>query len=262
MKQRIVSGFLAASGFISVLIIGDLWFAGLVFGMAMIGYIEFIKMNQFKLNQSVVWIGLIGLIYWIIPWDDLGVPMLSFESSLWVLVFILLLFTVLSKNKFNIDKVALLLIGVIYLGLGFHYLIYTRLMDNGLYWTLLILGCVWATDTGAYFTGWAIGKHKLWPSISPKKTIEGALGAIVFSLLIAILFALYQPDLLSIPHAVGLGFVISIAGQIGDFIQSAYKRARGVKDSGNILPGHGGVLDRCDSWLIVFPMIHLLSFIM
>jgi phosphatidate cytidylyltransferase len=161
-----------------------------------------------------------------------------------------------------LDQAGLIFIGIVYLGLGFHYIMETRLLDShGLFWTLLVLIGIWSADSGAYFGGVLFGKHLLWPAISPKKTYEGAIGGIILAVLVTLIFSYANPDLLSLTQAVILGVVISIVGQLGDFIQSAYKRAKGIKDTGALLPGHGGVLDRVDSWLIVFPFVHFLSFI-
>jgi phosphatidate cytidylyltransferase len=260
MMQRIITGVLAAAVFLTLLYLGKFLFAALIILAAVVGFFEYIKMFKYKLVQISSIIGFASVFYLVFPWENyLQLQMLSFEAMIWIILLILLSITVISKNKFNIEQASILLIGILYIGMGFHYIIVTRFMENGLFWTLLIFACVWITDIGAYFTGWAIGKRLLWPSISPKKTVEGAVGAIVFSIAAAILFSLYAPELLPIQNAVWIGFVVSIVGQLGDFIQSAYKRVRGVKDSGTILPGHGGVLDRCDSWLIVFPLVHLLS---
>ncbi len=138
-------------------------------------------------------------------------------------------------------------------------MIAARLAEHGLFWTIVVFVCIWASDSGAYFVGSKLGKHPLWPQISPKKSIEGAIGGVVISMIVALGFAWYAPDLLGLGKALVLGFVIAVVGQVGDLIQSAYKRVKGIKDTGTLLPGHGGVLDRMDSWLIVFPFIHLLG---
>ncbi|MOA34727.1 Phosphatidate cytidylyltransferase [compost metagenome] len=132
-----------------------------------------------------------------------------------------------------------------------------QMEQHGLFWTFLSFCCIWASDIGAYFVGRAIGKNKLWPSISPNKTVEGALGGVFMSLVVSVLFALFAPELVSVPKALLIGLLAAVAGQFGDLIQSAYKRVRDIKDTGKLLPGHGGVLDRCDSWLIVFPLLSL-----
>src|SRR5206468_9953717 len=109
--------------------------------------------------------------------------------------------------------------------------------EGGLFWTLLVFVCIWTTDSGAYFTGSWLGKTPLWPTISPKKSMEGAVGGVVLSIVAAVVFALIRPELLSLLHAVCIGFLIAVVGQIGDLIQSAYKRVKGIKDTGTILPG-------------------------
>lgn len=263
MKQRIITGVTAGSAFIIVLVLGGYWYMSLVMLLAVIGYDEFLRMIDMKKFPVTWFAGLVGLLGLTIPWSNgYYVGHLSPVAFIWLLVFALLAITVISKNKITIDQIALVLIGVLYLGLGFHAMIATRWLEpDGLFWTLLVFLCIWATDSGAYFTGMAFGKHLLWPAISPKKTVEGALGGILLSVAVAIGFALYRPDALRIPQAVLLGIAIAVIGQLGDLIQSAYKRVKGIKDTGTILPGHGGVLDRVDSWLIVFPFLQLLSII-
>jgi len=115
------------------------------------------------------------------------------------------------------------------------------------------LAITWAADTTAYFVGRAIGKHPLAPRISPKKTWEGSIGGIAGSLLIAYgaSFFLRVP----LPHLFAMAFLGNIAGQMGDLLESACKRSAGVKDSGTLLPGHGGVLDRIDALILCFPVI-------
>jgi phosphatidate cytidylyltransferase len=260
MRQRIITGVLAAVVFLAMLAAGSAWFVLLILALAMIAYFEFVRLNGAKAWEPESIVGFAGILYLSVPWKQLtDIPVPPQMSVVWLLMFLFFAITVLSENRTSIDKIALLFIGVIYIGVGFHYMIYTRLLDNGFYWTLLLFGCIWLTDAGAYFAGRAFGKHLLWPSISPKKTIEGALGGAVVSVVTAVMFSLYDPTAMTIPEAVFIGLVVSVLGQMGDLIQSAYKRVRGIKDSGKILPGHGGILDRTDSWIIVFPFIHFLG---
>lgn len=242
-----------------MLYLGGYWFAGLIVALALIGYDEFLKMNGLKRNRVIEAIGYIGVVVLTIPWQ-LG--FISTSQCLWLLMFLFLTATVLTKNKTTIDHVAMAFLGMAYVGLGFHYMIETRsIPDHGLFWTLLVFLCIWTTDSGAYFTGSKIGRTPLWPIISPKKSVEGAVGGTVLSVVVALGFAWYRPELLGYAQAVWIGLVIALVGQMGDLIQSAYKRVKGIKDSGTILPGHGGVLDRTDSWLIVFPFLHVVSLI-
>jgi phosphatidate cytidylyltransferase len=118
---------------------------------------------------------------------------------------------------------------------------------------LFPLAITWAADTTAYFVGRSVGKHPLALHISPKKTWEGSIGGIVGSLLIGYAASFY----LTIPlvHLLAMAFLGNVAGQIGDLVESAYKRSAGVKDSGSLLPGHGGVLDRIDALILCVPVV-------
>ncbi|HHY46693.1 MAG TPA: phosphatidate cytidylyltransferase [Firmicutes bacterium] len=122
---------------------------------------------------------------------------------------------------------------------------------GGAWFTLLAVAVVVATDSGAYFSGFALGRTKLCPAISPKKTVEGALGGLFFGILTGVLFNLVAPryGLLRLPwsHTLVLSLLTSVSGEAGDLVESAIKRDAGVKDSGVFLPGHGGALDRFDS---------------
>lgn len=263
MKQRIITGVLAGGAFVALLVLGGYWFFGLVLLLAVIGYGEYIRMNSLQSYPFTRLVGLTGTIALTIPWETGRFrfePRL--EALIWLVVFLLLAATVVSKNRLTIDQAALVIAGVLYMGFGFHYMVSTRLLEaDGLFWTLLVFFCIWASDAGAYFAGVAFGKTLMWPAISPKKTIEGAAGGLVLAVAVAVAFHLYDPAVLELWRALLLGAVIAVVGQMGDLIQSAYKRVKGIKDTGTILPGHGGVLDRVDSWLIVFPFLHLLSMI-
>jgi phosphatidate cytidylyltransferase len=262
MKQRIVTGLIAGAVFIGLLLAGGAWYSAFIFVMAAVGYNEYIRMNQFQKNTVTSAIGLIGMLLLTVPWES-GRFVWHFETEqvLWIPVFALLSVTVFTKNRIKIDQVSLIALGIVYMGFGFHYMLVTRLLEHGLFWSFLIFVCIWVTDSGAYFVGSKLGKHPLWPAISPKKSVEGAIGGIVASVVAAAVFSLASPGLLPIGQALLLGIVIAVVGQLGDLIQSAYKRVKGIKDTGAILPGHGGILDRVDSWLIVFPFLHLLSIV-
>src|SRR5699024_11513981 len=120
---------------------------------------------------------------------------------------------------------------------------------------------IWATDSGAYFVGKYFGKRKLWPEISPNKTIGGALGGILFALVTGSIFHLVSTLDYSFVSIVGINVLISVVGQIGDLVASAMKRHYQLKDSGKIFPGHGGILDRLDSLLFVLLMLKLIHFV-
>lgn len=117
---------------------------------------------------------------------------------------------------------------------------------------------IWSTDSGAYFVGKSLGKRKLWPEISPNKTVEGFVGGIVIALVLSTIFQLVANLPIPYFYLLLITLFLSVFGQIGDLVESALKRHYDVKDSGKILPGHGGVLDRFDSFLFVMPFLYFL----
>ncbi|MEO3945068.1 phosphatidate cytidylyltransferase [Gorillibacterium sp. CAU 1737] len=269
MRTRIITGVVAGAAFIGLLLLGGYAYSALIALMALIGYDELVRMNKMKRFGAAALCGYAGLVLVLAPSFDLGskwTEVVTQERLVWFLLFALLAVTVFSKNKTTIDQAAYLFLGTIYLGIGFFYMMETRVEgEHGLFWTLFVFLAIWASDAGAYFTGSLIGKAKLWtltklwPAISPNKTVEGAVGGILLAVVVAISFHFAKPELVSLGHAIALGVVIAIVGTLGDLMQSAYKRVKGVKDSGTLLPGHGGILDRTDSWLIVFPFLHLIG---
>jgi phosphatidate cytidylyltransferase len=124
---------------------------------------------------------------------------------------------------------------------------------------LLSLGLAWFADTGAYFAGRFLGKHKLYEAVSPKKTVEGAIGGLVASVVWALLGCFWFLPSLPLAHAVPLALVAGVLGQAGDLGESLLKRSTGVKDSGTILPGHGGILDRVDAVIVTTIVVYLYS---
>jgi phosphatidate cytidylyltransferase len=132
--------------------------------------------------------------------------------------------------------------------------------DAGFAWVLIAMGLAWVTDSTAYFVGSAYGRHKLWPRISPKKTWEGLAGGTLGALIAAPLLAAW---LLGLPWWQGLllGAIVAAADPFGDFAISLFKRVARSKDSGNLIPGHGGILDRMDSLLFVFPLVTYFAYL-
>lgn len=259
MKQRFVTGIPAAAGFLAVLMLGDLWFALLMAGLSFIGYGEYLTMNSIRRFGPTAVAGFAGMLVIVLQGFPFSLwPQDDWIAVIWLLLAIMLFITVATKNRETIDHAALGFLGVIYIGFGFYYMMVTRL-EYGLALTMLVFVSVWMSDIGAYFAGRAFGRTKLWPSISPNKTVEGAIGGVVVAVAFAVCWAWVRPEDLAAGEALLLGLAAAIAGQSGDMIESALKRVRNVKDSGKLLPGHGGVLDRVDSWLLVFPIVHVLQ---
>ncbi len=180
----------------------------------------------------------------------------------YVYLFAMLTFAVFSKGSLPIAD-ALTAAGMIfYVVFGFSSVVLLRETAHGAYIYLLIFLSAWITDTGAYFTGVCFGKHKLIPDVSPKKTVEGAVGGVITCILTFVLFG-WIVSLISdlTPHYLRLalvGFVASIVSMVGDLIASLLKRKYGVKDYGKLFPGHGGVMDRFDSVLATAPFLYIL----
>jgi len=260
MKQRIITAIIALIIFIPTIIYGQIPFVALTFLIASIGLYEFIRTSKLSsfLLPSIVSV----LFLWIILLysQDLSFSFLTgkIESLFLVLMILLLSYTVLSKNKFSFANAGTMLLGTIYISISFYLFITVR--EMGLQYLLFVLFIIWTTDTGAYFSGRFLGKRKLWPAISPNKTIEGAIGGFVLSIVVGLIFSMISS--LDLPLGLLLLYagVISITGQLGDLVASALKRHFAVKDFGHILPGHGGILDRFDSLLFVLPILYVLQF--
>ncbi|GIO26185.1 phosphatidate cytidylyltransferase [Ornithinibacillus bavariensis] len=261
MKQRILTAIVALILFIPFVIYGGWPFAVAIYLLATIGLTELLKMHKVEWNSFP---GLLAIIFlWLLLYPATnGIHNINLATStaenIVLFVLLLLAYTVLLKNKFTFDDVGFILLAVLYVGMGFFYFLETRNAVNGLAQIFFTLILIWSTDTGAYFTGRAIGKHKLWPEISPNKTIEGAIGGIILASIVGVIFHLIFPFPFSIVTVIIISIVVSVFGQIGDLVESAFKRHYNVKDSGKILPGHGGILDRFDSAIFVFPVLQFI----
>ncbi|WP_066288941.1 phosphatidate cytidylyltransferase [Bacillus sp. FJAT-29937] len=259
MKQRIISAIIFGAIFLPLTIFGGFPFIILAYLLASIALYEVLKMRNIKLFSIPGLLSLLLLWVMLLPkqFQNAFEP-LSYSKIEFVLLAVLLFltYTVTTKNRFNFDDVAYSILAVLYVGIGFYFFIETR--ESGLVYIFYSLFIIWATDSGAYFIGRAIGKNKLWPEISPNKTIEGSIGGVVCALIVAALFILFSDINASFLQLSIITIVLSIFGQIGDLVESALKRHYDVKDSGNIMPGHGGILDRFDSLLFVWPLLHFI----
>lgn len=265
MKTRIITAVIAALLFVPFVVYGGTALTMLIYVIAAIGLFEMFKMRKLSLFSVPGILSLIALFAMLMPveWEKYVVDATSFSKLEWLIMMtaLLLIYVVLKKNKFTFDDVGFLIASVFYVGVGFYYFVATREATDGLLYIVFALVVVWSTDSGAYFVGRKLGKHKLWPEISPKKTVEGFVGGIVIAVIAAVIFELIAG--LDVNWALFLivTVVASVIGQLGDLVESAIKRHYGVKDSGNILPGHGGILDRFDSLLFVLPLLHFLHFV-
>lgn len=262
MKQRVITAVIALIIFIPILIFGGVFIDVAAAVLALVALSEvFIMRKRIIVSADAIVAGL-AVLSLVLPadafdWLPTGV---SQFDLFYLFVTILLAITVFTKNRVNFDDMGVTTLASLYIGLGFHYLAAARNI-GGFDTVMYMLLIVWITDTGAYTFGRMFGRHKLWPAISPNKTWEGSIGGTLAAVVVAGIYVYFFPQAYSLPVMLGLSFIFSICGQLGDLVESAYKRYYGVKDSGKILPGHGGILDRFDSMLFVLPLLHLFGLI-
>ena len=200
-----------------------------------------------------------------LPFASFYIPEQAFvllSSLTAVLMFLLFTVSLFSHGKLPIEQAGMAFLSLVYILWGFSLMVLLRCINNGEYLFVLPFLGAWVSDTFAYFTGRLFGKHKLIPDVSPKKTVEGAIGGIVFAMagfalfgFVISLFADVTPNYLAL---VLLGLPVSLVSIVGDLFMSLVKRRYNVKDYGKLFPGHGGVLDRFDSVLATATVLYLL----
>jgi phosphatidate cytidylyltransferase len=186
----------------------------------------------------------------------------ALQYKLFPLFLILILISIFSynvmaeKNHNRFADIVFTIFSFIYTSILFMYFIWVRNLFDGVYLVWWIFITIWACDTGAFFAGLAFGKKKLAPNISPHKTVEGSAGGLFFSAVASVIFTRLVPPEISIVNAIAFSLLIGCFSQIGDLSASLIKRYCGIKDFSNLIPGHGGVLDRFDSALFSFPVAY------
>lgn len=236
---------------------GGLPFLFLILGLAIIAVNEFYNLMMKKGFFPAYYVGNLITIFFIVfayyalnkNWEPAHSAILTLAAAIALISGIFL-----KREKDTIVDVAVTILGMIYVGWFFSYLIFIRsLTDHGGYLFFLVF-TIWAMDIAAYLAGKVFGHTPLLPSISPKKTWEGAVAGFLTCLLAAWIFS-WTANLV-IWDALILGGLIGIFGQLSDLIESLIKRDAGAKDSSNIIPGHGGVLDRIDSFVLTAPLMY------
>ncbi len=225
-----------------------LWFTLLVAIWGLLAVFEFYKMVAGAKAPPLTYFGLIWTLLFILsPHFNYAVTIPLLLTSAVVLSLIWLLLRPQKEGAFI--GWAWTIAGILYVGWLLSHFVALRGLDDGRNWVFLALFATFGSDTAAFFVGRALGRHHLAPSISPGKTWEGTIAGVLGAIIVGLLFTIPSP--LSLPlgygQAILLGLLISIFGQLGDLAESLLKRNMGVKDSGRLLPGHGGALDRIDS---------------
>ncbi len=151
MKQRLVTGLIAGVFFLAMLILGSYWFTALMMVLAVIGFDEYMRMLKLRQSLLLYVIGIAGVIVIALPWHQFDLEQLfAWDKTIWLFMLLFLTTTVVTKNKVSLNQAGLIFIGIVYLGLGFHYIMETRLLDShGLFWTALVLIGIWSADSGA-----------------------------------------------------------------------------------------------------------------
>lgn len=249
MLKRVVSGVLSFLVLIFVLLQEYVVLVAAIMIISTIALLELYKaFENININPAKKTGVIITAVLIYCATNTLTLPLLS------VALLTLSVTLVFNFEKYNIVDLAITLFGVIYIGSTLaHLLLFINVENFYLIWLVFIIAS--ATDTFAYFSGHFFGKKKLCPKISPQKTVQGAIGGIFGSMLISGIFAYLLIPKFLFP-IIFLGFFGSILSQVGDMFASAIKRHIGIKDFGNIIPGHGGILDRIDSIIFTAPAVY------
>lgn len=265
MTKRILTSIIGIPLLIAIVWYGKIPLTLAVTIVSLIGLYEFYR--AVNSENEIKRINDIGYLFTIIFCFTL--PKFSIYSYfVFTSIFILILMTSMLTHheKYNIKDVAITFIGFYYVSFLLSHVAMVRQQEYGFIFVWLIFITAWGSDTGAYFTGMSIGKHKLAPKLSPHKTIEGSIGGIFLSAILCILYGFCMSKILAVELSISefaiIGIVGSVIGQLGDLTASAIKRYTGIKDYGNLIPGHGGILDRFDSILFTAPLVYYLLIIM
>ena len=267
MKTRIITGIGIAAVGIPILLLSDYIVYPIVLSiLAAIAVWELLGITGFRKSISVYLPSyLIVMALPIISFKVSSVKgalamIIGIAASLFAYMLYLIGFSVVKRGAVKLADVSLFYVYYSYICLAFTSFSLLRYIPNGVYYYILIIIASWMCDIFAYFVGFLIGEHKLIPEVSPKKTIEGAIGGVFFAAIGFLIFGIVisyidgapKPDFIVL---FVFGVVLSIISQIGDLSASLIKREKGIKDFGKIFPGHGGVLDRFDSMLPVAPVL-------
>jgi phosphatidate cytidylyltransferase len=228
----------------------------MVLGATFLGLKEFyqLALPQSKKIEHALGMGLGLMLSALMAFADgkIVIPFFVF-----ILFSLSLLFMISSDDLLSaISKMGVTLLGILYVGFLLSHVSLIRTLVKGQTWILFLITTIWAGDISAFLVGSWIGRHKLYPKISPKKTVEGLAGAVLGSVLVSLIFrGLFIPHL-HIAIVILVAFILGLLGQLGDLTESMLKRSAQVKDSGGLLPGHGGMLDRLDSFLFTAPFLY------
>jgi len=258
LKQRVITAAVGVPLIILVVWFGDPWFSLLIAAAALAGTFEFYHMANLGKKEPLAYFGLLWALALVLSPHYKSTNILPIAMTAAVVISLVWLLC-RSPRERAFHNWAWIVAGVLYVGWMLSYWLNLRIIPCGKGLVYLAIFTTFANDTGAFFIGRKWGKHPLAPAISPGKTWEGAIGGVVCAIVAAT--AIFRIPILFSPspftwRIILLAFLISLFAQLGDLVESLLKRNMGVKESGKLLPGHGGVLDRFDSLIFVGAMVY------
>ena len=256
-KTRLISGIVLVIIALATIISGSWILFFTLLAVSLIGMRELYKVMKVS-DEHVTVLELVGylgaVLYYIAMKADFG----NYGTMAIIISMILILFVyVFGYPKYHAEQVMAAFFGVVYVAVMLSFIYLTRSIPDGKFLVWLIFLCSWGCDTCAYCVGMLIGKHKMAPVLSPKKSIEGAVGGVAGAALLGVIYAAAtQGKMAEYALICAVGALISM---VGDLAASAIKRNQNIKDYGKLIPGHGGILDRFDSVIITAPVIYYLA---
>jgi phosphatidate cytidylyltransferase len=264
-RTRFLSSVVGLALLFAIVLSGQIGLLIAVIIIALIGIAEFYKSVAnigYRPIRVIGYLSCISLLFissYEKTFAGLFKPISYFSLSIFLLIMALFFLMVLMPKKYNVNDISLTVFGIIYVVFLISFIISVRNLEYGKYYIWLIFIGAWATDTFAYLSGVLFGKTKILPEISPKKSLEGSIGGVIGCIAVTLIYGLsvnkYMGNI-PIYHFIIIAFLSGIISQVGDWTASAIKRYVKVKDFGNIMPGHGGVLDRIDSILFTAPLVY------
>ena len=260
-KTRLLSGILLVIiALLTIVTGGDVLF-GTILLISLIGMTEIYKVLEIQKKE----LGIVGYLAAIAYFALIRFGLTEWVTALGIAFLILIMAVyVFTYPKFRSEHVTLAFFGLFYVAFMLSYVYQIRMLEQGAFLVWLVFLCSWGCDTCAYCVGVTMGKHKMAPVLSPKKSVEGGIGGVLGAALLGAIYAIainkFAPganaDALQYALICGVGGMIS---QVGDLAASAIKRNHDIKDYGKLIPGHGGILDRFDSVIITAPIIYYLA---
>lgn len=260
-KTRLISGIILVVIALAVIITGGDVLLGVTAAISIIGMFELCRVFQMEKTIAAFLAYAVALVYY------LNLRLGFFPDMMMLIIgFLILLLAVyvFTYPKYKADQIMAAFFGLFYVSVMLSFIYQTRMLDAGKYLVWLIFLCSWGSDTCAYCVGVLFGKHKMSPILSPKKSIEGAVGGVVGAALLTALYGYIFRGQMDIQMAevwmlAGVSAVGALISMVGDLAASAIKRNYEIKDYGKLIPGHGGILDRFDSVIITAPIIFFLA---